>query len=132
MFDNFYYTDDIFSNGLYLKGSTRFTADLSIEEKRPCSTCLNYLGKNKCSSLKGKILNPDTPCCSWYKPKHIKRYITKRCSVCGKVKSINKFYKDKSVPDGRQYKCCMCALEYGKEYQRNNKKLREYMGVWSE
>ena len=93
MFDNFY-TDNIFSNGTYLTGTLRFTADLSIEKKRVCTTCLNYLDNNECSSM-GKILYPDCPYCSRYKPKYIKRYKTKRCSVCGKVKSINKFIQIK-------------------------------------
>ena len=133
MFDNFY-TDNIFSNGLYLSGSLQFTADLSIEDKRLCSTCKNEVSKNNCKTL-GKILNPDCPCCSWYKPKYIKRYKTKRCSVCGKVKSINKFYTNKKMPDGYQYSCRRCSIIYGKEYQRNNYnkklnlKVREGVGV---
>lgn len=70
MFNNFYYTDDIFSNGSYLIGSTQFSANLSIEEKRICGTCKHELSKFRCSSI-GKIKNPDNPYCSWWKDKKL-------------------------------------------------------------
>ena len=87
---------------------------------RTCDTCLEYNKpkKNMCIPV-GKIKNPSAIDCSWWKEKFEKTIKTKKCSVCGKRKSIEKFYKAKSTDDGYQYKCIICAREYGKEYQRN-------------
>jgi len=120
---------NIFSNVLNLKGSRQMYADLgNTEKERPCSSCRNELPRNKCSEIPGKIKNPGCSYCSFWKEKPGKLK-TKSCNHCGELKTINKFYRNKANPDGLQGKCIKCALIYGTEYQRNNKKLREYMGV---
>ena len=92
----------------------------SERNERLCSTCGNYESKLKCRLI-GKIKNPDCIYCSWWKEKFEKIIKTKRCSECGRVKPINKFYKDKSSSDGHQYKCSKCAIEYARNWQNKNK-----------
>ena len=46
---------------------------------------------------------------------------TKPCSFCKKTKSIFDFTKNNSAPDGLQYKCRACDLEYQKNRRINNK-----------
>src|SRR5699024_12214862 len=51
---------------------------------------------------------------------------SKACTVCEQVKPLSEFYKDKRALDGRQSGCKTCAIDYGKEYYRANRKaIRE-------
>ena len=88
-------------------------------EERLCSTCGNDLGKNKCRLI-GKIKNPNYPYCSWWKERLDKKMETKICSNCKEIKTIDKFYKYKSSPDGHQSRCINCAIRYERERQGNN------------
>lgn len=116
------FDSNLFANGMHLRGSTKTSANLSIKGARLCSTCGRYKDK-KCEYI-GKVKNPDTVIyCSWWKwwkEKFKKEVKIKRCGVCGEIKPIEEFYKSKSS-DGHQYKCRDCAIEYGKEYQKNLK-----------
>jgi len=117
------FSSNIFSGGMLLKGSTKMDSTLIIEQERLCNTCKNYKGSLNCRVL-GKIKNPDTAIhCSWWKEKSSKPK-TKRCSYCGELKTIDKFYRNKANPDGHQGKCIKCALIYGTEYQRKDKKVK--------
>jgi len=116
------FNSDIFSGGIMLKGRRQIGTNLSKEQERLCSTCGNYdKDKLNCPHL-GKIKNPDDIYCSWWKEKLEEKVKAKRCSVCGEVKPISGFYKDKSSNDEHQYKCRECAIEYGINWQRNKKK----------
>jgi len=64
--NNFYYSDDIFSGGLLLKGSRQMGSNLSTEKERLCSNCKDYIGKLNCRYL-GKIKVPNVICCSFWK-----------------------------------------------------------------
>lgn len=51
----------------------------------------------------------------------------KECKQCGKVKSLDEFYKNKCMADGHLNKCKVCFSLYKKDYWiRNRDKLREY------
>jgi len=45
---------------------------------------------------------------------------TKKCSKCGKIKSIDEFYKREGNRDGYNGKCKTCIIEYDKIRYRNN------------
>ena len=111
--------ENIFSSGMLLKGSTKTGADLSTTSERLCNTCRNYKGKLNCRLI-DKIKNPDHPYCSWWKERLDKKMETKICSDCKEIKTIDKFYKYKSSPDGHQSKCIDCAIRYERERQGNN------------
>jgi len=112
--------EDIFNDRFIMLKTIPMEANITMksEEQRLCSTCKYELTKFKCSSI-GKIKFPDSPYCSWWKEKSSKPK-TKRCSYCGELKTIDKFYRNKANPDGHQGKCIKCALIYGTEYQRKN------------
>ena len=44
----------------------------------------------------------------------------KQCSVCKKIKFLNKFYNNKKSKDGLQYRCIACSEEY---YIQNKKRI---------
>lgn len=57
--------------------------------------------------------------------------IIKRCNNCGKLKSINKFYKNKSSKNGLHNRCKECISKYYKEYYKNNiEKHRKRKKEW--
>jgi len=69
---------------------------------------------------------------------------TKRCSKCGEIKSVNRFYKDKNRKDGVGGYCKECQKKWqknnpekirkaGKKYRKNNpEKVREQYKKWRE
>lgn len=79
--------ENIFSGGIFQRGSIRTGANLSTTSERLCSTCINYNKKNNIlmdfnidkirntgfkklsCRLIGKIKNPNCIFCSWYKKK---------------------------------------------------------------
>lgn len=133
------FNSNIFSGGIMLKSRTQIGSKILKEKERLCSPCGNYNRKDNihrkptddiiCNTdtkklncrLIGKIKNPNCIFCSWWKEKLEEKVKTKRCSVCGEVKPIETFYKDKSSNDGHQYKCSDCAIRYGINWQRNKK-----------
>jgi len=51
----------------------------------------------------------------------------KKCSVCGQIKTIEEFYKNKKGRNGFDYQCVKCALKKKSEYDIKNKdKTRKY------
>ena len=53
----------------------------------------------------------------------------KKCNVCGEVKPLNKFFKQKSKKDGHKSICKNCHTGYNKERDRQNKiRAIEYKG----
>ena len=122
--------DDIFYNGDYMLKTIPLEETGTIKsEERLCSTCGNYKGKLKCRLL-GKIKNPNYPYCSWWKEKLDKKMETKICSDCKEIKTIDKFYKYKSSPDGHQSRCINCAIRYERERQGNgNGNKRDYRSL---
>jgi len=124
--------DTKFDSNIFVspKGRKQIGTNLFKEQERLCRTCGNYNKDELSCPHLGKIKNPNCISCSWWKEKFEKVIKTKRCSKCGELKPIDKFYKDKSSNDGHQYKCSRCAIEYGKEWQKNNKEIiREYGGL---
>jgi hypothetical protein len=56
---------------------------------------------------------------------------TKRCTKCGEIKSIIKFCNDKSRKDGLKDICKICANNYNRKYQQNNReKRKKYQNKW--
>lgn len=51
----------------------------------------------------------------------------KRCTKCGKVKQVNKFYKYPKNPDGLRYWCKDCRLENNQQWRENHP---EYHKTW--
>ena len=49
---------------------------------------------------------------------------TKKCNMCGKVKLISEFYKQKSNKDGLCLQCKYCANKVRKEYYKKHLKER--------
>ena len=45
----------------------------------------------------------------------------KRCYVCGEIKPVGVFSKNRSERDGLQYYCKICAREINKKYREENK-----------
>ena len=57
----------------------------------------------------------------------------KICSRCKIEKSVSEFYKDKSIKDGLNNKCKMCASEKNKRWRKANpEKKRELNKKWNE
>lgn len=55
----------------------------------------------------------------------------KKCNVCGVNKPQNEFYKDKSKPDGLEYKCKECSKSNARKWQSNNPdKKKENQNKW--
>ena len=53
--------------------------------------------------------------------------VVKCCSGCGVVKSLDDYYRDRTMPDGRTYQCKECKNAYSlRYYEENRDKLREY------
>lgn len=50
---------------------------------------------------------------------------TKTCNKCGEVKSLDEFYKNKSIKDGYNCSCRECSKIYRKKY-RQSEKYKEY------
>ena len=51
---------------------------------------------------------------------------TKKCSKCGRELTIDNFNKNSKNPDGLQYHCKECALEYARiSYERRKAKKKE-------
>lgn len=50
---------------------------------------------------------------------------TKTCNKCGEVKSLDEFYKNKSIKDGYNGSCRECSKIYRKKY-RQSEKYKEY------
>jgi len=50
----------------------------------------------------------------------------KKCLKCGKTKSQDRFYFNKSVPDGLNSWCMQCDKSYDKQHQRGNDLRRKY------
>jgi len=46
--------------------------------------------------------------------------MTKICTKCKKVKSLNKYFKAARTPDGKAYKCAKCTVKDRKEWVKNN------------
>lgn len=94
---------------------------------RNCNKCSRYLGRNMCRLL-GRIVNKKGNQCSWFKNMGKEKPISKKCSSCGEVKTINEFYKDNRNPGGYRYNCIKCVSLYYKECQKSQghiEKLRE-------
>ena len=51
------------------------------------------------------------------------KLISKECSCCHKIKSVNEFNKHKGRKDGLQVKCKECLIMYN---QKNKDKIKEY------
>lgn len=47
-------------------------------------------------------------------------YIMKKCNTCKKQKSLDSFYKSKTMPDGLQYTCKDCDNEKNRRYKIAN------------
>lgn len=47
----------------------------------------------------------------------------KKCSICGEIKDISLFNKNKSKLDGYSYSCSSCQKEYAKKHYNNNKTI---------
>ena len=53
----------------------------------------------------------------------------KKCSKCGKVKSRNKFYKDKNKKDGLNFQCVECLSKYYFQDKGRNKYYMRTYGI---
>ena len=58
---------------------------------------------------------------------------TQRCSMCGEVKPLDAFNRDRSKPLGRQSRCRACQREYHRAWREANREhFREYNRAWRE
>ena len=46
--------------------------------------------------------------------------MTKQCTRCKKIKSLDKYFKAARTPDGKAYKCKKCTVEDRKEWVKKN------------
>jgi hypothetical protein len=52
----------------------------------------------------------------------VEEKITNRiCRVCGELKVLSEFHRDKQSKDGRRAVCKKCRIEYVKQYQKENR-----------
>lgn len=58
------------------------------------------------------------------------RNLTKTCTKCNELKSIDEFYKDKRNKDGYRYTCKQCDKEYKKTYYKDN--IENYRHAYNE
>ncbi|MCA9367635.1 HNH endonuclease [Candidatus Kaiserbacteria bacterium] len=59
--------------------------------------------------------------------------ITKVCTKCNVEKPLSEFHKSKSGKYGVRGECKPCALEYRRQYRKNNRKeIAEYQHQWRE
>ena len=47
--------------------------------------------------------------------------VVKRCSGCGVVKSLDDFHRDRTMPDGRKYRCKECISASNRRYREANR-----------
>ena len=60
-------------------------------------------------------------------------YTEKKCTVCGDVKLLNKFYASNDNRDGFASQCKQCVSNYGKEcYKNDPDKFKERVSDWQE
>lgn len=58
--------------------------------------------------------------------------MNKRCSKCGKTKSIDDFHKNKNTKDGRHYYCKECMGKHMKErYIKHREKVLRYVNEYN-
>ena len=50
---------------------------------------------------------------------------SKRCSMCGEVKLLDDFHRDRASRDGLQNRCKPCNIELNKRWYRENPDVRE-------
>jgi hypothetical protein len=50
---------------------------------------------------------------------------TKRCSMCGEVKPLTEFHRNRQKPDGLQVRCKACNIETNKRWYRDHPEVRE-------
>ena len=53
--------------------------------------------------------------------------LNKKCSTCGKIKTLNSFSKNKNEKDGFHYRCKDCAKKY---YENNKEYLIAHTKAW--
>lgn len=59
--------------------------------------------------------------------------VVKCCSVCGVVKSLDDFHRDRNRSDGHRYRCKQCVSAHGRRYREENRnKERERKRGWQE
>lgn len=59
--------------------------------------------------------------------------LTKRCTKCGEVKSLDEFHRDRSKPLDRRSDCRACQREYHRTWREANRdRQREYQRAWRE
>jgi hypothetical protein len=49
----------------------------------------------------------------------------KRCSMCGQVKPLEEFHRNRTKKDGLQLRCRTCNIETNKRWYRENPDVRE-------
>lgn len=49
------------------------------------------------------------------------KQLTKKCSKCGEVKSLDEFFNDKRAKKGKRSWCKKCEIKQNKEWEKNNK-----------
>jgi len=59
--------------------------------------------------------------------------LTKKCASCGKVKSLNSFYKETRQKDGKNCYCKVCQRQRNKDnYQKNREKYKQWRKEYRE
>jgi hypothetical protein len=102
-----------------IKGLSWFNRNRSLSDgfDRYCRVCRNQVARSR------KQRN---------KERNLKKGITiteKRCTKCGKIKSIEDFCKDLSTKDGLSYWCKSCLKQYNKKQRENAKKYTDEHGI---
>ena len=46
--------------------------------------------------------------------------MTKKCTKCNKIKSLDEYFKAARTPDGKAYKCKKCGVEDRREWVKKN------------
>jgi hypothetical protein len=67
----------------------------------------------------------------WQSIGHKVKMINRRCAKCQITQELTNFYKNKGEPLGYSYTCMSCALQYNRDWRKNNKKrAREITQNW--
>jgi len=89
-------------------------------KKYECKACHNQEGVTYRKNHRVRCYTPATG-------------ITKKCSICRKIKPVEDFGRSCCSKDGREARCKICLREYGKKnYLANKDYFRQYNRGWNE